>query len=148
MQEDGNIPDSIVRFFRSWSLSVHRRIPRLLHRAARPKNLKPREVDTKPKWLERFFSTKEHGTTPIITNLPIALEPLVTGLFGRGSSMLAKKFSLPVQPSTLKSRDQWDRHVRQVNCGTGWGTGVLKGRRSRRRSKQRQAVTAQTVEMS
>ena len=60
MPEDGAIPDSIVRFFRSWSLSVHRRIPRLLHRAARPKNLKPGEVDTKPKWLERFLSTKEY----------------------------------------------------------------------------------------
>ena len=51
------------------------------------------------------------------------------GLFGRGSSMLAKKILFPEEPSTLKSRDRRDRHVRQVNCGTGWGTGVLKGRR-------------------
>ena len=61
-------------------------------------------------------------TTPIIINLPIALQLLWKGLFGRGSSMLAKKISHPVEPSTLKSRHRRDRHVRQVKYDTGWGT--------------------------
>ena len=60
-----------------------------------------------------------HLTTPIILNLPIALQLLWKGLFGRGSSMLAKKISHPVEPSTLKSRHRRDRHVRQVKYDTG-----------------------------
>ena len=44
--------------------------------------------------------------------------------------MLAKKIPHPVEPSTLKSRHRRDRHVRQVKYDTGWGTEVLKGRRS------------------
>ena len=39
--------------------------------------------------------------------------------------MLAKKFSHPVEPSTLKSRHRRDRHVRQVKYDTGWGTEAL-----------------------
>ena len=54
--------------------------------------------------------------------MPIALQLLWKGLFGRGSSMLAKKNSHPVEPSTLKSRHRRDRHVRQVKYDTGWGT--------------------------
>ena len=73
--------------------------------------------------------TAAASTTPIILNLPIALQLLRKGLFGRGSSMLAKKISHPVEPSTLKSRHRRDRHVRQVKYDTGWGTEVLKRRR-------------------
>ena len=58
MQEDGNIGldcslFSILVAFRASSN------PSTFAPGCQVENLKPREVDTKPKWLERFFSTKE-----------------------------------------------------------------------------------------
>ena len=35
---------------------------------------------------------------------------------------VGEKIPHPVEPSTLKGHDRRDRHVRQVNFDTGWGT--------------------------